>query len=230
MLVSQAAIFPAEVQTASCVVQALFVTPTIDGNIRDTLLALISRARFTIDVAIYSFTDDKLATALIDAHNRGVRARAMMEAGNVNNVGSEALRLAQAGIPVKTDSSSGLFHHKFIVIDGAWVVTGSYNWSAAANDKNYENVVILQCSEIVAIFAKHFDTILWPSGASLVPYTQRPQPGGQPCDCTGPDLDCSDFATQAEAQACFEYCMRLGYGDVFRLDRDKDGKACESLP
>ena len=222
--------FPAEIQTASCVVQALFVTPAIDGTIRDALLDLISQAQSTIDVALYSFTDDELATALIDAHNRGVRVRVMMESINVNTRGSEALRLAQAGIPVKTDQASGLFHHKFIVIDGSWVVTGSYNWSAAANDKNYENVVILQCSEIATIFAKHFDTILWPSGASLVPYTQRPQPSGQPCDCTGPDLDCGDFATQAEAQACFEYCMRLGYGDVFKLDRDKDGKACESLP
>lgn len=51
-----------------------------------------------------------------------------------------------------------------------------------------------------------------------------------PCNCAGPDLDCSDFATQAEAQACYEYCLSQGYGDVFRLDRDKDGKACESLP
>jgi len=55
----------------------------------------------------------------------------------------------------------------------------------------------------------------------------RPLP---PCDCSGPDLDCSDFATQAEAQACYEYCLSQGYGDVFRLDRDHDGKACESLP
>ena len=230
LLASFLVAFPAEAQPASCVVQALFVTPAIDGTIRDALLGLISQAQSTIDVAIYSFTDDELATALIDAYNRGVRVRVMMEAENVNSRGSEALRLAQAGIPVKADQASGLFHHKFIVIDDTWVVTGSYNWSASANDSNYENIVILQCSEIAAIFARHFETILWPSGASLVPYTQRPQPGGQPCDCTGSDLNCSDFATQAEAQACFEFCMSRGFGDVFGLDRDKDGRACESLP
>jgi hypothetical protein len=51
-----------------------------------------------------------------------------------------------------------------------------------------------------------------------------------PCNCNGPDLDCSDFATQVEAQQCYEYCKSRGYGDVFRLDTDNDGIACESLP
>jgi len=51
-----------------------------------------------------------------------------------------------------------------------------------------------------------------------------------PCNCAGPDLNCSDFATHAAAQACFDYCRQQGYGDVFRLDGDNDGSACESLP
>ena len=51
-----------------------------------------------------------------------------------------------------------------------------------------------------------------------------------PCNCAGPDLNCSDFATHAAAQACFDYCKQQGYGDVFKLDGDNDGSACESLP
>jgi len=51
-----------------------------------------------------------------------------------------------------------------------------------------------------------------------------------PCNCTGPDLNCADFDTHAEAQTCYDYCKSQGYGDVFGLDADKDGSACESLP
>ena len=51
-----------------------------------------------------------------------------------------------------------------------------------------------------------------------------------PCKCSGPDLNCPDFATHASAQACYDYCQQQGYGDVFRLDADNDGLACESLP
>jgi len=53
---------------------------------------------------------------------------------------------------------------------------------------------------------------------------------GASCDCGGPDLDCGDFASHAEAQACYESCKQRGYGDVFGLDADSDGVACESLP
>jgi len=69
-------------------------------------------------------------------------------------------------------------------------------------------------------------TITVTAAASPVP---SPPPSA-PCNCSGPDLDCSDFSTQAAAQACYDYCKSRGYGDVFGLDRDKDGRACESLP
>ena len=70
-----------------------------------------------------------------------------------------------------------------------------------------------------------------PTPAPVPPPTPEltPEPSA-PCNCSGPDLNCSDFATHTEAQACYEYCKRLGYGDVFRLDGDSDGIACESLP
>lgn len=50
------------------------------------------------------------------------------------------------------------------------------------------------------------------------------------CDCSYDRYNCSDFATQVEAQACYEYCLGQGAGDIHRLDWDNDGIACESLP
>lgn len=56
--------------------------------------------------------------------------------------------------------------------------------------------------------------------------------GNAACNCYGPDLNCkADFSTHAAAQACHDYCMSLGLGDIFDLDgNDNDGLACESLP
>ena len=51
-----------------------------------------------------------------------------------------------------------------------------------------------------------------------------------PCNCQGPDLRCKSFATHAEAQACYNYCLAQGYGDVFGLDNDGDGQVCMGLP
>jgi hypothetical protein len=57
----------------------------------------------------------------------------------------------------------------------------------------------------------------------------RQAPGG--CSiCSYDAYNCSDFSTQAEAQACFDYCWALVGYDVHQLDADGDGEACESLP
>lgn len=55
-------------------------------------------------------------------------------------------------------------------------------------------------------------------------------PSAALCNCSGNIYDCADFPTQAAAQACYEYCLSLGAGDIHRLDGDNDGTACESLP
>jgi len=79
----------------------------------------------------------------------------------------------------------------------------------------------------------------------VVPPTKTPQPTAVPtelsapteapppaaiCDCSGNVYNCSDFGTHAQAQACHDYCISLGCGDIHKLDRDNDGLACESLP
>ncbi|NLE00900.1 MAG: hypothetical protein GX640_13620 [Fibrobacter sp.] len=52
--------------------------------------------------------------------------------------------------------------------------------------------------------------------------------GTCPCNCNGPDLNCKDFSSHAQAQACYECCKKT-HGDIFGLDRDGDGIVCESL-
>jgi micrococcal nuclease len=65
------------------------------------------------------------------------------------------------------------------------------------------------------------------SAPAVVPTSPPP---AAVCDCSGNIYNCSDFATHAQAQACYEYCISQGRGDIHRLDGDNDGVACESLP
>jgi len=77
---------------------------------------------------------------------------------------------------------------------------------------------------------------LWAAPPTSVPLPTAVSSGGgssgnAPCNCGGSDLDCKDFSTHSSAQACYNYCVSQGFGDVFRLDgSDNDGLACESLP
>tara|TARA_B100000945_G_scaffold285565_1_gene255933 strand:+ start:432 stop:1037 length:606 start_codon:yes stop_codon:yes gene_type:complete len=71
-----------------------------------------------------------------------------------------------------------------------------------------------------------------PTNTPLPPATDIPLPTQQPevCYCGGNTLNCGNFGYQSSAQACFNYCLSQGSGDIHRLDGDKDGYACESLP
>lgn len=64
---------------------------------------------------------------------------------------------------------------------------------------------------------------------TLAPPTNTPPPAAV-CNCSGDLYNCSDFSTHAAAQACFNYCVGQGAGDIHGLDGDGDGDACESLP
>jgi hypothetical protein len=59
--------------------------------------------------------------------------------------------------------------------------------------------------------------------------TKRPSGGGGSgiCSCSGDTLNCPDFSSHSSAQACFDYCVQQGAGDIHKLDRDNDGLACE---
>ena len=96
-------------------------------------------------------------------------------------------------------------------------------------------------------FADHFDRLAaqaqaaglgcWPTGAfggGAPAPTQPSGAGAAPpaavCECSANLYNCSDFSTHRQAQACYEYCLSLGAGDVHSLDGDADGIACERLP
>ncbi|MEM2114316.1 MAG: phospholipase D-like domain-containing protein [Candidatus Caldarchaeum sp.] len=114
----------------------------------DVLLYEVLRsAERKVLVAVYPFTSDLLADGLIHAVKRGVE-----ESQQVEVRGSEYIRLKDAGVDVKLDGNPHLMHYKFMVADSMIVMTGSYNWSRAAEDLNDENVVFLKGREVVELF------------------------------------------------------------------------------
>jgi len=94
------------------------------------IVSLIDSARRSVLVAVYSFTSDQIADALIRAHRRGVEVRVVIETREADVRGSEYTRLKDAGVSVRLDGNADLMHHKFVVVDGEAVITGSPRISA----------------------------------------------------------------------------------------------------
>ncbi len=144
----------------SCTVESLFVSPSVDGVIEARLISILNAATRTVDLALYSFTDEQLGEAVIRAHQRGVAVRVIRDGSQSAVSGDENDRLRGAGIEVLVENISVSMHHKFLVVDGTITVTGSYNWSDAADQSNFENVVVIVCPEVAASFTGEFNR-LW---------------------------------------------------------------------
>ena len=90
-------------------------------------------AKTSIDLAIFSFTNDDLSNEIIEAHQRGVKVRIVTDDEAIKGKGADAQRCADAGIPVRTDDDERYhMHHKFMIVDNLFLVTGSFNWSFQA--------------------------------------------------------------------------------------------------
>jgi len=124
------------------------------GGAEKLILEEISKAQKQILVAVFSFTNMRIAKALVEAKNRGVKVYVITDEGQgESRYGRKVLDfLTSHGVKVKIKrgSGGGLMHHKYAVIDGKIVLTGSYNWTYSAEKRNDENLVAIEGSRNLA--------------------------------------------------------------------------------
>ncbi|MCB9679676.1 MAG: hypothetical protein H6737_31505 [Alphaproteobacteria bacterium] len=126
----------------------------------EELVGFVAGARRSIEVAVFTITDDRVADALIAAHARGVNVRILTDDDKSEDRGSDVDRLERAGIAVRHDRSPYHFHHKFAVFDGERLLNGSYNWTRGAANDNRENFLLTWEPRLVRAYSMAFEK-LW---------------------------------------------------------------------
>ncbi|MEO1999005.1 MAG: phospholipase D-like domain-containing protein [Planctomycetaceae bacterium] len=124
------------------------------------IVALIESARESIDVCVFTITDDRISNALVAAHRRKIALRVITDDDKSFDRGSDVDRLESAGIPLQMDRSSFHMHHKFAVFDKSLLLTGSYNWTRSASQHNEENFIISGDQRFIVAFDQLFER-LW---------------------------------------------------------------------
>ena len=117
----------------------------------------IDRVSKTLDVAVFTLTDDRLKAALIRAHKRGVRIRILTDNDKSRDMGSDVRSLLAAGLSVRMDRSRHHFHHKFALFDSQVLVNGSYNWTRGADRSNRENFMRTGDPVLVRAYSDAFE-------------------------------------------------------------------------
>jgi phosphatidylserine/phosphatidylglycerophosphate/cardiolipin synthase-like enzyme len=132
-----------------------------NGNASRRLVELVSQAQDSVVFLASNFTSDPLSAAMLSAWQRGVRVEGLLDADNaVWDTGSDYLRMQAAGIPIELDHDPGTMHHKVLIIDGGIVVLGSYNFTASAEYRNDENLLIIHDPELAGKFIREYQRLI----------------------------------------------------------------------
>lgn len=141
---------------------------------------MLNTSTRSVHLALFVFSDQTLSNILEGIHHRGGKVRALIDPGFAYRNYSEALdmmgvaltsdrctlethnrpwqrAIATVGIPALSEGD--LLHHKFGVVDGHRVITGSQNWSEAANGLNDENLLVIDNRTVAAHFEREFDRL-----------------------------------------------------------------------
>ncbi len=117
-------------------------------NVEALLVQLIDGARVQVLMQAYLMTSKKIATALIDAHARGIDVQVLADQAQSDVQSAKLAMLVAGGVPVWMETKYENAHNKVIVIDAATsapvLVTGSFNFTWTAQHKNAENVLVMR--------------------------------------------------------------------------------------
>lgn len=186
-----------------------------DDAVGNAVLPLIAAAQHSLDVAMFFFTDARIAQALADAQGRGVQLRMVLDASGAENKYSKHHQLCDLHVPVKIESWGGKSHSKWALADAAdpghaAVLVGSLNWTSAANEHNDENTLVIRNNAAVTeAFAREFER-QWADLPDDVICADIAAEGPSSSDC-GPDHD------------CIHHCVSGSCCDG--IDNDHDGHA-----
>lgn len=118
----------------------------------------IDKAKKEVLVQAYSFTSAPIAKALLEAHKRGVNVQIILDRSNRSQKYSSYTFFKNSGVPVFIDSAHAIAHNKIIIIDGETVMTGSFNFTKAAQEKNAENLLVIKSPELSKEYINNWNT------------------------------------------------------------------------
>ncbi|MGA2333304.1 MAG: phospholipase D family protein [Syntrophales bacterium] len=127
-----------------------------NGGCADAIVREIGKAKNEVLVQAYSFTSAPIAQALTNAYKQGIKVEAILDKSQRSERYTSATYLKNAGIPVYIDSVHAIAHNKIMIIDRETVITGSFNFTKAAEEKNAENLLIIKNPDLAKIYLNNW--------------------------------------------------------------------------
>jgi len=137
------------------------------GGCTEAVVENVGKAKSTVLVQAYSFTSAPIAKALVDAAKRGVKVQVILDKSQRTEKYSGADFLLHEGVPTFIDAKHPIAHNKIMVIDSHTVLTGSFNFTKAAEESNAENLLVIDDAALAKKYTANWQAHLKHSVAYL---------------------------------------------------------------
>lgn len=127
---------------------------------RRKIIELCRQARKSVDICVYTISDDQLSQEIYACHQRGIAVRVISDNEKQFDAGSDIQWLRDKGVPLRIDPGPYHMHHKFALFDARLLLNGSFNWTRSATTGNEENLLVIDHAQLLAAYGREFET-LW---------------------------------------------------------------------
>jgi phosphatidylserine/phosphatidylglycerophosphate/cardiolipin synthase-like enzyme len=142
------------IQVSSSEIEVFF---SPQGGCTEAIVDTLNRAKSSVLIQAYSFTSAPIAKAVVEAHRRGVQTEVILDKSQQSEKYSSADFLAHAGIRVLIDHEHEIAHNKIMVVDSNTVITGSFNFTKAAEEHNAENLLVIRSKDLAARYTDNWN-------------------------------------------------------------------------
>ena len=144
-------------QKASLIESEVCFSP--GNSCRNKIVKLLKAASKSIDICVFTISDNKITEAILEAHQRGVAVNIISDNDKSNDRGSDIQYLQDKGVNIILDQSPHHMHHKFAIFDNRILLNGSFNWTRSATEVNEENIVVSYEPKLVSRFVEEFGNL-----------------------------------------------------------------------
>ena len=127
------------------------------GSPTAAIVKTLDNASKSVLVQAYSFTSAPIAAALKRAHDRGIVVNVILDKSQRSERYTSATFLRNTGISVWIDRSHAIAHNKVMIIDENIVITGSFNFTKSAEERNAENLMIINSRQIAGEYIANWE-------------------------------------------------------------------------
>jgi phosphatidylserine/phosphatidylglycerophosphate/cardiolipin synthase-like enzyme len=127
------------------------------GGCTEAIVSVINDAKTEVLVQAYSLTSSPIARALLNAHKRKIKVDVLLDKSQRKKHYRSTTLMANAGIPIFVDDEHSIAHNKVMIIDKKIVITGSFNFTRAAEETHAENLLIIRNRDLAKVYVENWE-------------------------------------------------------------------------